>query len=132
AGMLVGARAVLGIAGATLMPSTLSLISSMFRDERQRTLAIAVWSVSLPLGGAVGPRIGGAMLQSFWWGSVFLLAVPVMVLLIATAPDVMPVYRDTSAGRPIVSSLGLAPADIAPGAYVVTEFAAGCSLLVPA
>src|SRR6516165_3046456 len=62
AGMLVGARAALGLAGATLMPSTLSLISSMFREERQRTLAIAVWSTSLPLGGA-GPLVGGAMLE---------------------------------------------------------------------
>ena len=59
AGMLIGARAVLGFAGATLMPSTLSLISNMFRDGRQRTLAIAVWSTSLPLGGAVGPLVGG-------------------------------------------------------------------------
>jgi DHA2 family multidrug resistance protein-like MFS transporter len=61
------------------MPSTLSLISNMFRDDKQRTVAIAVWSTSLPLGGVVGPLIGGAMLQVFWWGAVFLLAVPVMV-----------------------------------------------------
>src|SRR5256886_4242458 len=62
AGMLIGARAVLGLAGATLMPSTLALISNMVRDEKQRTLAIAVWSTSLPLGGAVGPLVGGATL----------------------------------------------------------------------
>ena len=66
AGMLIGARAVLGFAGATLMPSTLSLISTMFRDERQRTVAIAVWSTSLPLGGGIGPLVGGALLQVFW------------------------------------------------------------------
>src|SRR5579862_1241892 len=75
AGVLIGARAVLGLAGATLMPSTLSLISTMFRDGQQRTLAIAVWSTSLPLGGAVGPLIGGAILQVFWWGAIFLLTV---------------------------------------------------------
>ncbi len=132
AGMLVGARAVLGIAGATLMPSTLSLISSMFREERQRTLAIAVWSVSLPLGGAVGPLIGGAMLQSFWWGSVFLLAVPVMVLLLATGPVLLPEYRDTTAGRPDFLSVGLSLAAILPVVYGLTEIAAGGSLLVPA
>src|SRR5260370_3115455 len=74
AGMLIGARAVLGLAGATLMPSTLSLISNMFRDGKQRTLAIAVWSTSLPLGGAVGPLIGGASREGIWWGAGGLLA----------------------------------------------------------
>src|SRR5580693_84403 len=131
AGMLVGARAALGLAGATLMPSTLSLISSMFREERQRTVAIAVWSTSLPLGGAVGPLVGGVMLQSFWWGSVFLLAVPVMVLLLATGPLLLPEYRNAAAGRPDFLSVGLALAAILPTVYGLTEIAAGGSLLVP-
>src|SRR5580700_3007345 len=129
--MLVGARAALGLAGATLMPSTLSLISSMFREERQRTVAIAVWSTSLPLGGAVGPLVGGVMLQSFWWGSVFLLAVPVMVLLLATGPLLLPEYRNAAAGRPDFLSVGLALAAILPTVYGLTEIAAGGSLLVP-
>src|SRR5260370_23255327 len=104
--MLVGARAALGLAGATLMPSTLAMISSMFREERQRTVAIAVWSTSLPLGGAVGPLVGGAMLQSFWWGSVFLLAVPVMVVLLATGPLLLPGYPNAPARRPGFPSVG--------------------------
>jgi DHA2 family multidrug resistance protein-like MFS transporter len=131
ASMLVGARAALGLAGATLMPSTLSLISSMFREERQRTVAIAVWSTSLPLGGAVGPLVGGVMLQSFWWGSVFLLAVPVMVVLLATGPLLLPEYRNAAAGRPDFLSVGLALAAILPTVYGLTEIAAGGSLLVP-
>src|SRR6516225_8956594 len=130
AGMLVGARAALGLAGATLMPSTLSLISSMFREERQRTVAIAVWSTSLPLGGAVGPLVGGAMLQSFWWGSVFLLAVPVMVLLLATGPVLLPEYRNAAAGRPDFLSVGLSLAAILPAVYGLTKIAAGGPLLV--
>jgi DHA2 family multidrug resistance protein-like MFS transporter len=97
AGMLIAARAVLGIAGATLAPSTLSLIRNMFLDPRQRTVAIGVWISSYSVGGAIGPLLGGVMLQHFWWGSVFLLAVPVMVLLLVVGPALLPEYRDRSA-----------------------------------
>jgi DHA2 family multidrug resistance protein-like MFS transporter len=131
AGMLIGARAALGLAGATLMPSTLSLISSMFREARQRTVAIAVWSISLPLGGAVGPLVGGAMLQAFWWGAVFLLAVPVMAILLATGPVLLPEHRNTAARRPDFLSVGLSLAAILPAVYGLTEIAAGDSLPIP-
>ena len=93
AAMLIAARAVLGIAGATLAPSTLSLIRNMFLDPRQRTVAIGVWISSYSVGGAIGPLLGGVMLQHFWWGSVFLLAVPVMVLLLVVGPALLPEYR---------------------------------------
>jgi DHA2 family multidrug resistance protein-like MFS transporter len=65
--MLIAARAVLGIAGATIAPSTLSLIRNMFLDARQRTTAIGLWGTSFALGGAVGPLVGGALLEHFWW-----------------------------------------------------------------
>ena len=97
--MLIVARALLGIAGATLAPSTLSLIRSMFLDPRQRTVAIGVWITSFSAGGAIGPVLGGAMLEFFWWGSVFLLAVPVMVILLAVGPRLLPEFRDPEAGR---------------------------------
>jgi DHA2 family multidrug resistance protein-like MFS transporter len=103
----------------------------MFRDERQRTLAIAVWSTSLPLGGAVGPLIGGAMLQVFWWGAVFLLAVPVMVILLATAPALLPEYRNTAAERLDFLSVGLSLAAILPVVYGLTEIAEGGVRVVP-
>jgi DHA2 family multidrug resistance protein-like MFS transporter len=129
--MLIGARAVLGFAAATLMPSTLSLISNMFRDDRQRTLAIAVWSISLPLGGAVGPLVGGALLQVFWWGAVFLLAVPVMAVLLVAAPVLLPEYRNAAAGWPDLLSVGLSLAAILPVVYGLTEIAGGGLRPVP-
>jgi MFS transporter, DHA2 family, multidrug resistance protein len=97
--MLIASRALLGIAGATLAPSTLSLIFSMFQDPRQRTTAIGIWITSFSAGGAVGPVLGGFLLEHFWWGSVFLLALPVMALLLALGPRVLPEYRDPDAGR---------------------------------
>jgi MFS transporter, DHA2 family, multidrug resistance protein len=97
--MLIVSRALLGIAGATLAPSTLSLIFHMFQDPRQRTAAIGVWIGSFSAGSAIGPVLGGLMLEYFWWGSVFLLALPVMVLLLVLGPRVLPEYRDPDAGR---------------------------------
>ncbi|WDZ75382.1 MFS transporter [Ensifer adhaerens] len=96
---LILARAVLGIAAATLAPSTLSLIRNMFLDDRQRTFAIGVWLASFSAGGAIGPVVGGLMLSQFWWGSVFLLAVPVMVLILVLGPILLPEFRDPEAGR---------------------------------
>ena len=97
--MLIATRALLGVAGATLAPSTLSLIRTMFNDPQERTLAIGVWISSFSAGAAIGPVVGGALLEVFWWGSVFLIAVPVMLLLLALAPVLLPEYRDPNAGR---------------------------------
>ena len=79
-------RAARASPGATLAPSTLSLIRNMFLDPRQRTVAIGVWITSFSVGGAIGPLLGGVLLEYFWWGSVFLLGVPVMVLLLVLGP----------------------------------------------
>ena len=96
--MLIAARAALGVAGATLAPSTLSLIRNMFHDPRERTIAISVWVTSYSVGAAIGPLLGGVLLEYFWWGSVFLLAVPVMAILLLVAPMLIPEYRDANAG----------------------------------
>jgi DHA2 family multidrug resistance protein-like MFS transporter len=97
--MLIAARALLGIAGGTLAPSTLSLIRVMFRDPQQRTVAIGVWIASYSLGAAIGPLAGGALLELFWWGSVFLIGLPAMALLLGIGPRLLPEYRDPDAGR---------------------------------
>jgi DHA2 family multidrug resistance protein-like MFS transporter len=97
--MLIVSRAVMGIAGATVAPSTLSLIFTMFRDPRQRSTAIGVWIAAYSAGSAIGPILGGVLLQFFWWGSVFLIGVPVMALLLFLGPRTLPEYRDPNARR---------------------------------
>ena len=97
--VLILSRALLGIAGATVAPSTLSLIFSMFEDPKQRSTAVGIWVSAFSAGGVIGPILGGILLAQFWWGSVFLLAVPVMAALLLLGPRVLPEYRDPNAGR---------------------------------
>jgi DHA2 family multidrug resistance protein-like MFS transporter len=106
--MLIISRAALGLSRATLAPSTLSLIFRMFQHPRERSMAIGVWIGSFSAGGAVGPILGGIMLQFFWWGSVFLLALPVVALLLLLGPRVLPEHRDPAAGRLDVASAAMA------------------------
>jgi DHA2 family multidrug resistance protein-like MFS transporter len=97
--MLIAARAAQGIGGATLMPSTLGLIRNMFHDDKQRRTAIAVWSVGLSAGAGLGPVVSGLLLSNFWWGSIFLVNLPIMVLLLILAPILIPEYRSPNLGR---------------------------------
>lgn len=97
--MLIATRALLGVAGATLMPSTLALIRNMFHDPAQRTTAISLWMLGFMVGGAIGPLAGGALLEWSDWRAVFLVAVPVMVVLVAAGPALLPEYRDPHPGR---------------------------------
>jgi MFS transporter, DHA2 family, multidrug resistance protein len=87
---LIVSRALLGIAGATLAPSTLSLIFHMFQDPRERSVAVGFWIASFSVGEAIGPVLGGVTLEHFWWGSVFLLALPVIAVLLIVGPRVLP------------------------------------------
>ena len=105
--MLIASRALLGVAGATIAPSTLSLIFVMFEDPRQRSTAVGIWVSAFSAGGVVGPILGGLLLEQFWWGSVFLLAVPVMLVLLLFGPRVLPEYKDPAAGRLDLVSVGL-------------------------
>ncbi|MFI0466099.1 MFS transporter [Saccharopolyspora sp. 5N102] len=120
---LIITRALLGIAAATLMPSTLALISNMFHDPHQRGRAIAVWASCFMGGTALGPVIGGALLEFFWWGSVFLLGVPVMVVLLIAAPLVLPEYKDPDAGRIDLLSVLLSLVSILSIIYGLKELA---------
>ncbi|MDT0495625.1 MFS transporter [Streptomyces griseus] len=121
--MLIAARALLGIAGATLMPSTLALIRNMFHDPAQRATAIAVWMTAFMVGMSIGPLVGGAFLTNFWWGSVFLMAVPAMVLLLVTAPLLLPEYKDPNPGRLDLLSLVLSVGAMITLVYGVKELA---------
>ncbi|MGS2808934.1 MFS transporter [Nocardia sp. MW-W600-9] len=123
ANMLIGTRALLGIAGATLMPSTLALIRNMFHDDRQRTTAISVWMTSFMIGMVIGPLVGGAMLENFWWGSVFLVAVPAMVLLLVTGPMLLPEYKDPNPGKLDVASAVLSLLSVMAVIYGIKELA---------
>jgi MFS transporter, DHA2 family, multidrug resistance protein len=123
AAMLIVTRAVLGVAGATLMPSTMSLIRNMFHNSEQRTFAIGVWISSFSVGAAIGPLVGGFMLQFFWWGSVFLLAVPVMALLLVLGPILLPEFRDEEAGRLDIPSAALSLASVLAVIYGVKKTA---------
>lgn len=97
--MLIVVRAALGVAGATLMPSTLALITNMFRDGRQRGKAISIWATCQFAGGAAGPVFAGFLLQHFAWGSVFLVAVPAVAVLLAAGPFLLPEFRAPASGR---------------------------------
>ncbi|WP_251019273.1 MFS transporter [Streptomyces sp. ISL-11] len=104
---LIAARALLGVGGATLMPSTLALVRNMFRDAAQRATAVAVWSAVMTSGISLGPVLSGFLLSHFWWGSVFLINLPAMLLLLILAPLLVPEFRSPATGRrfDVLSSL---------------------------
>jgi DHA2 family multidrug resistance protein-like MFS transporter len=120
---LIGTRALLGIAGATLMPSTLALIRNMFHEEKQRTMAIGVWMTSFMVGMVVGPLVGGLMLENFWWGSVFLVAVPAMIVLLVAGPLLLPEYKDPNPSRLDVPSVVLSLVAVVGIIYGIKELA---------
>ncbi|WP_156727211.1 MFS transporter [Streptomyces apocyni] len=123
--MLIVTRALLGLAGATLMPATLALITNMFRDPKQLGMAIGAWASCFSVGIAIGPLVGGVMLESFWWGSVFLLGVPVMLLLVVLGPILLPEHKDPDAGRMDLASVALSLLAMLPLVYGIKEVAKG-------
>jgi MFS transporter, DHA2 family, multidrug resistance protein len=119
--VLIGARALLGIAGATLAPSSLALIRNMFHDPLERQRAVSIWISCFAAGAAIGPILGGILLQGFWWGSVFLPNVPVMALLVATGPSLLPESRDPNPGRLDPASVLISLASLLALVYGVTR-----------
>jgi DHA2 family multidrug resistance protein-like MFS transporter len=121
--LLIASRAALGFFGAMLMPSTLSLLRSIFEDRKQRRLAIAIWASGFAAGSALGPILGGILLEHFWWGSIFLIALPVLVPLLILAPLLLPESRDPDPGRVDVLSIGLSLVTLVPIVFAIKEFA---------
>ncbi|MDD7942634.1 MFS transporter [Actinomycetospora lutea] len=122
---LIGLRALLGIAGATLMPATLALITALFADGGRRGVAIAIWATCQFAGAALGPVVGGVLLGRFWWGSVFLLAVPVMLVLLAAGPFVLPGGTGEGSGRLDPASVALSLLAVLPVVWGVKVAATG-------
>ncbi|MEN2742060.1 MFS transporter [Microbacterium sp. X-17] len=129
--LLIGARALLGVFGAMLMPSTLSLLRSVFQDREQRRVAIAIWAAGFAAGSALGPIVGGLLIEHFWWGSVFLLAVPVLIPLLVLTPLLVRESRDPAPGPVDVVSILLSLVTMAPIVYGIKEFAVHGLALVP-
>ncbi|MFE9569439.1 MFS transporter [Streptomyces sp. NPDC006692] len=112
--LLIAVRALLGVGGAALMPSTLALIRNLFHDEKQRAQAVTAWTGVMTLGISFGPVVSGALLEHFWWGSVFLINLPAMVLLLILAPLLLPEVKQSAPGRfdgtsAVLSLTGLLP-----------------------
>ena len=102
--MLIGTRALMGVGAAFIMPATLSIITNVFHDPRERAKAIGVWAGVSAIGVASGPMIGGVLLEHFWWGSVFLVNVPIVVTALVLGYIFIPDSRDPSA--PQLDALG--------------------------
>lgn len=117
---LIAARALLGVGGATLMPSTLAIVRTLFVDPVERAKAIGVWSAVMAGGVGVGPVVSGILLAHFWWGSVFLINVPVMVALLAVAPFLLPESRSAAAKVDLISS-ALSLAAIFPVVHAIKQ-----------
>ncbi|GAB3631381.1 MFS transporter [Microbacterium sp. AGC85] len=123
AALLIAARALLGFFGAMLMPSTLSLLRSIFQNRDQRRMAIAVWASAFSAGSALGPIVGGFLLEHFAWGSVFLIAVPVLIPLLVGAPLLVPESRDPAPGRIDPISIALSMGTMIPVVYAIKAVA---------
>ncbi|MGW7415244.1 MFS transporter [Streptomyces sp. NPDC054863] len=121
--MMIVARALLGVAGATLMPSTLALIRNIFHDPKERSLAVGIWGAAASAGAAVGPVVGGFLLENFWWGSVFLINLPVMAVLVVVGIKLLPESKDPSPGPWDMLSVLLSLVGMVAVVYAIKEAA---------
>ncbi|MEU6680485.1 MFS transporter [Streptomyces sp. NPDC046925] len=122
--LLMLARALLGVAGATLMPSTLALIRNIFHDPRERSLAVGIWGAMASAGAAVGPVVGGFLLEHFWWGSVFLINLPVMAVLVLVGIKFLPESKNPAPGPWDLISVVLSLIGMIAVVYAIKEAAA--------
>ncbi|WP_030606803.1 MFS transporter [Streptomyces fulvoviolaceus] len=121
--LMIFARALLGVAGATLMPATLALIRNLFHDPRERSLAVGIWGATASAGTAIGPIAGGFLLEHFWWGSVFLINLPVMAVLVLVGIKLLPESRNPNPGPWDMASVLLSLVGVIALVYAVKEAA---------
>ncbi|MBS4100965.1 MFS transporter [Tsukamurella paurometabola] len=121
--LLIAARALMGIGGATLLPASLALIANIFRDPKARGIAIGIWTAAFSFGMAVGPVIGGVLLHHFWWGSVFLINAPVFLAFLVAGPLLIPEFRTGTSAPFDLVGVALSMAAIFPLVYAVKSAA---------
>jgi len=121
--LLIAVRALLGLGGAALMPSTLALIRNLFHDAKQRAKAVTIWTGVMTTGISLGPVVSGLLLEHFWWGSVFLINLPAMVLLIVLVPFLVPETATSARGRFDLFSAALSLGALLPVIYGIKEWA---------
>ncbi|MEV3982022.1 MFS transporter [Nonomuraea sp. NPDC049758] len=129
--LLIAARALMGVAGATLLPSALAVLRELFADPRRRAQAIGVFAAAFAAGFAAGPIVGGVLLERFWWGSVFLVNLPVLALFLVFAPILLREVRTTRAGRVDVPSVVTSAAGLLLAIYALKHAAAEGLSAVP-
>ena len=116
-GMLIASRALLGVAGAAVLPSVMALVMGLFARQKDRGRALTIWTACFMTGATLGPLVGGVLLQFFWWGSVFLVSVPGIVLLLVFGPALLPEQKSPHAGKLDPPSVVLSLAAILPFVY---------------
>ncbi|MBN6039838.1 MFS transporter [Amycolatopsis sp. 195334CR] len=129
--LLITARALMGVAGATLLPSALAVLSELFTDPRLRARAIGIFAAAFAAGFAIGPVLGGVLLERFWWGSVFLINLPVLALFLAFAPILLREVRTVRTGRVDVVSVVTSAAGLLLAVYALKHVATEGAAVVP-
>ncbi|MFF5976354.1 MFS transporter [Streptomyces sp. NPDC012769] len=127
--VLIGARALLGVGGAMIMPATLSILRAVFPDRRERATAIGIWTAVAAVGAATGPVLGGFLVEHYWWGSVFLINIPLMALILPLGRWLLPESRGGSDGPWDVLGALMAAAGVLGAVLGVKRLGAGDPLL---
>ncbi|MFJ8887269.1 MFS transporter [Streptomyces sp. NPDC102402] len=131
-GVLIAARAMLGVGGAMIMPATLSILRQVFPDRRERAMAVGIWTAVAAVGAATGPVIGGFLVEHYWWGSVFLINIPLMALILPLARWLLPESRGENDGPWDVLGALMAAAGVLGVVLGIKRIGGGEGLLNPA